>query len=99
MVEYIFKSVNLDLARRYKSIAQARKEASEVGVVGAVFASSGRSKKCVGVVFAGFHMGETYWFTPDYDTYLVKRDGSIQKVEASRTIAKKYFLKISRDAQ
>lgn len=99
MVEYTLKSINDGYISRYKSIAQARKEARRLGVVGAVYTPSGRSKKCVGVVFAGFHMGETYWFSPDYDTYLLKRDGSIQKVEASRTIAKKYFLKISRDAQ
>lgn len=99
MVEYILRSVGSALVGRYKSIAQARKEARKLEVVGAVFVPSERSEKCIGVVFAGFHMGETYWFTPDYDTYLVKRDGSIQKVEASRTIAKKYFLRISRDAQ
>lgn len=95
MVEYILNTVREGTLGPFKSIAQARKEARKLEVVGAVYTPSGRSKKCVGVVFANFHMSETYWFTPDYDTYLVKRDGSIQKVEASRTIAKKYFSEIS----
>lgn len=99
MVEYILNSVNEGLVGRFKSIAQARKEARKLEVVGAVYTSSGRSKKCVGVVFANFHFGKTVWFSPDYDTYFIERDGSIKKVEASRTTAKEYFSKISRDAQ
>ena len=99
MVEYILNSVNEGLVGRFKSIAQARKEARRLDVVGAVYTPSGRSKKCVGVVFANFHFGLTVWFSPDFDTYSIKGDGSIQKMEASRTIAKKYFSEISRKAQ